>query len=125
PGARHQAVRQDRDGGMIPVPRLPGRILRRPALPADGAVAQAKGTQRLGPRHPPARRRPHRLARPRSAAVMSPISRPMRRRHALKILAATAALPVGVLALRETQAQPAAVTWQGVSLGVPVGMTLW
>lgn len=56
---------------------------------------------------------------------MRPISRPMRRRHALKILAATAALPLGVLALRETQAQPAAVTWQGVSLGGPVGMTLW
>lgn len=56
---------------------------------------------------------------------MSPISRPMRRRHALKVLAATVALPLGVLALRGTQAQPVAQTWLGVSLGGPVSITLW
>ena len=41
PGAGDRADRQDRHGGMLPVPRLPGRILRRSALPAAGARRQA------------------------------------------------------------------------------------
>jgi NosR/NirI family nitrous oxide reductase transcriptional regulator len=50
PGASDRAVRQDHHRRMLPVPRLPGRVLRRQALPAAGAGRKA-------PRRRQARRR--------------------------------------------------------------------
>ena len=50
PGAGDRAVRQDHHGGMLPVPGLPGRILRRQALPAAGAGRQAPRRRQGGRR---------------------------------------------------------------------------
>src|SRR5260370_10146399 len=41
PGGGDRAERQDHHGGMLPVPGLPGRVLRRQALSAAGAGCQA------------------------------------------------------------------------------------
>jgi len=47
------------------------------------------------------------------------------RRNVLKILAATAALPAGVLLLRGRAAAPAPVQWHGETLGARASLTLW
>ncbi|MEX2518861.1 MAG: FAD:protein FMN transferase [Paracoccaceae bacterium] len=47
------------------------------------------------------------------------------RRQALKVLAASLALPAGMLALGRAGAGAASQRWSGESLGGPVGLTLW
>src|SRR5215831_7583170 len=50
PGASDRAERQDHHGGMLPVPGLSGRVLRRQALSAAGAGRQtARGGEGGGP----------------------------------------------------------------------------
>ncbi len=49
----------------------------------------------------------------------------MNRRHVLKIVAAAAAVPAGIFALRELAPPFAAESWQGESLGGRAAMTLW
>ena len=48
PGKGDLGYRQDQDGRMFPVPRLPGRILRRQALPAAGAGGEAPARSEAG-----------------------------------------------------------------------------
>ncbi|WP_459104422.1 FAD:protein FMN transferase [Devosia sp. A369] len=47
------------------------------------------------------------------------------RRQALKVLAATLAVPVGIAGLSRLGEQPSFQTWQGESLGGPASLTLW
>ena len=47
------------------------------------------------------------------------------RRHVLRILAACAALPIGVMVLSETRGAPQPVVWHGTALGALSSMTLW
>ena len=57
---------------------------------------------------------------------MRPSTAPrLSRRQALKVLAATLAVPVGVAGLSRLGEQPAFQTWQGESLGGPANLTLW
>ncbi len=47
------------------------------------------------------------------------------RRHVLKILGATAAVPAGILALRHSADAPTPVRWTGEVLGALANLTLW
>ena len=49
----------------------------------------------------------------------------MTRRRTLRILAASCAVPVGVLALRQMPSTPQPVRWQGTALGALSAATLW
>lgn len=47
------------------------------------------------------------------------------RRQTLKVLAATLAVPVGIVGISRLGEQPSFQTWQGESLGGPASLTLW
>jgi ferredoxin len=98
-----EKVRKDRDGRVLPVPRLPGRVFRRRALPAAGRGAAARRTQRQGG----------------GPCVASRAAAPFR------IVAAAAGLPLLIAGVRAAQPKPRFFSWQGEVLGAASELTLW
>src|SRR5690606_30856947 len=111
---------------MLPVPRLPGGILRRSPLPAAGLDPQGTQARRQSPAAPEpgsdAQRR-HRVMAMRASSL--PRQSGPSTRQILKILAASAALPIGVAGFRLFGPQPTFHEWHGQALGAQASMRLW
>src|SRR6476660_8085837 len=100
---------------MFLLPGLPGCLLRRPRLPADGVAPEAVGTAAGSP--PLAVGNPHRNNKPMTRGMLG-------RRRAITILGAFAGMPL--LATDRHAADPAVLyQWTGTALGSPARMMLY